>query len=184
MPGRAERTGLASTLAEAAAGCEQAIGAYLAGSSRRPGLHFSRPVTLAIALLAELAERGELIDEDLQLIANACGEAAAACRSQPPDPALLAATKRFSDVDGTCRAALDRLPAEPGGLEWKRFLFPDADVEVARDGGRWRIRAGRSESEQRLLDDALSRLLPPLSSSRIGELSVQILLWNSGSAAP
>jgi hypothetical protein len=184
MSGPAKPSGvIAPALARAASGCETAVARHLAGRKRQPGLHFSRPVTLAIALLGEYGERTALSEEDIELLGSACAEAAAACRSQPPDEPLLVAAELFADVARASATALGTPAPEPDPPEWRRFLFPDADLEVARDSGSWRVRVGTKETERKLLDDALAELLS-LSNHRLGELTVQILLWHNGPPPP
>jgi hypothetical protein len=180
MPGSGKRTEVLSLFGEATRNCEQAVARHLE-SARSPGLHFSKPVTLAIALLAEYGERSELGDDDLALLGTAAAEAAAACRSQPPGEAIVAATAAFAEVARVCNQLIQPSadPSETAG--WRRFSFSDADIEVSRTEASWRVRAGGRESEHKLLDEALNELLQ-LSNFRIGQLTVQILDWTTRAA--
>jgi hypothetical protein len=181
MAGSAQRTAVISLLKDAARESEAAVGRYLADGTRSPGLHFTRPVTLALALLGEYAERAELSEDDLALLRGACSDAAAVCRVQPPSPPVLEAAERFAQVEAICNDALGKQAPSPE-CAWRRFLFPDCDLEVARVGGRWRVRSGGHEVEQKLLDAALDELFE-FSNSRYAELTVQILSWHSADPA-
>lgn len=170
-----------SLLKHAAGESEAAVSRYLADGTRSPGPHFTRPVTLALALLGEYAERAELGEDDLALLRAACSDAAAVCRVQPPSPAILEAAERFAEVEAVCNRALG-VHASSAECNWRRFLFPDCDLEVARVGSRWRVRGGGREVEEKLLDAVLDELFE-FSNSRYAELTVQILSWHSAEPA-
>lgn len=177
MPGSAERAALASTFAQASRTCEEAVTRHLGMRNTPPGALFSRNVTFAIGVLAATAER-EVTVEDLRLVHDACADAAAVCRAQPPDAGVADAATCFALMAWTCTQALDVRAIHDGDARCRRFLFDDADLEVTRADGTWRIRVGNGVAEDKLLDRALSRLVgvPP---RRLDELTLQILDWDA-----
>lgn len=130
---------------------------------------------LAIGVLAACSDRPNLSGEDLELIRSACADAAAACRTQPPDEEVLSALPGFADAATACAHALGS--EEEAGGQWLRFLFADADLEVRRESGIWHVRTNGHATSSKLLDDALAELLH-FPNARIGALTVQILSWH------
>jgi hypothetical protein len=177
VTGSAVRTELPPFFSRAADACREAVAAHL--ESRPSDLHFQRHVLLALATLTAGGEIAEPADEDLTLVRSVCDDAAAVCRTEEPDDALLAVAARLQEAVRLCDHALGKPEASSPG---QRFLFKDCDIEVLRLPHAWHVRNGASEARDKLLDIALDEVLS-LSSHRIGELTVQILAWQTHQSA-
>jgi hypothetical protein len=177
VPSSVERAALAATFDESSRKCEEAVARHVAARAEPPSVHFSSGVTLAIGLLSTVAAR-EVDVEDIRLVHDACATAAAVCRTEPPDEAVVEAATVFAAVEWTCLQALDVRAIRQEGVRWRRFLFPDADVEAARGAGQWVVRSGGVAAENRVLRAALERVLR-CSQSRLDAITVQILAWDA-----
>jgi hypothetical protein len=169
---------LSARIAEAARNSEQAVSEYLRDRGGPPSLAFSQQVTLALALLAEYSQREAANEDELRLLAEACADAAAACHSQPPEQALAVAAAAFSDTARACRTQLGAMPTKPSGATWRRFVYDQTAVDVARSPAGWHVRAGERQANNRLLDLALEEILSR-SNSEIAKLTIQILDWQA-----
>jgi len=165
---------LPAFLARVADECEKAVSAYL--ETARPNLRFQRQMLFAIAALRECSARTALESPDIRLVQEAASDAAAVCRTLPPDESIISVTAFLEEVVAVCDGFLDESVRVGDGVAWQRFLFADADVSVTRRDGLWRVRVGSRETEEKLLDIALGELLP-MPNHRIAELAVEILHW-------
>ena len=64
----------------------------------------------------------------------------------------------------------------PDERPWKRFVFADADLDVARTPECWHVRARRHEAKNKLLDIVLEEVVTA-TNTRLAEMTVQILDW-------
>ena len=172
MPASVTKADLPAFLGRIATECEKAVSAHL--ETTRPDLRFQRQALFAVAALEGCSAQDALERPDIRLVRDAASDAAAVCRTQHPEDALVTVTTLLDEVVDVC----DRLLDEPvgDGVAWQRFLFADVDVSVVRRDGLWRVRVGADTTEEKLLDVALDELLQ-MSSHRIAELTVQILDW-------
>jgi hypothetical protein len=164
-------------VAETTAICEQAITTYLNDRDRPPSLAFSQKTTLALALLAEYSRRERLDEDDLRLLGEACADAAATCHSQPPEDTLVTAAAAFTATANACRRRLGQAPSTPPNATWRRFLYNQTAIEVARSAAGWHVRHGTQQADNKLLDLALDELLTA-SNAQIAALTIQILDWH------
>ena len=171
-------TGVSPFLGGAAETCMAAVTAYEAAHAS--SVRFQRYVLLALAALDECSRRRELEPADLRFLGDAAAAAAGACRTEPPNAALVAVAMCLEEVSEFCARLLGE--AQPSG--WRRFLYDDIDFDVLRAPGEWRLRGPAAESAGRVLDDALEQLAPSLSNYRIAEITVQVLGWYAQEAAP
>jgi hypothetical protein len=177
MTGNAVRSKLPPFFSRAAEACQETVAAHLA--NHPADLHFQRHVLLALATLTAAGDLAEPVDEDLTLTRSVCDDAAAVCRTEQPDDALVAVAACLQEAVRVCDEALG---TSQKTSRWQRFLFRDCDIEVLRLTRAWRVRNGALEASDTLLDIALDDVLS-LSNHRIGELTVQILAWQTHNPA-
>ncbi len=175
MSGATRRADLLDFLGRAAEACAEAVALHL--KEAHPDLRFQRQILFALAAMEGVASQAEVESADIRLVPTTASDAAAVCRTQPPDDAIQAVTARFEEVVIACDGVLGDGPSGKETRRWERFLFADADVSVSREPPLWRVRGAVGEASHKLLDIALEDLLLPLASHRIGELTVLILDW-------
>jgi hypothetical protein len=146
-----------------------------------PGRRFERYVLLGLAAVDQAARTETLERADLRFVAEASADAAAVCRTQPPDETILAVAGCFEEAALVCGELLGEHDA--GAPTWLRFLFEDADFEAMRRGGGWRLRRGVLEAHDRWFDAALEAFAPALSNHRVAELTVHVLDWHAQAEA-
>jgi hypothetical protein len=174
-----ERATVASLFARAAATCHEAIAVHLA--EEPSDVRFRRAVVFALGALAGTAAREDIGADDLRVVRDATADAAAVCRTRPPEPAIVAAVTQLEEAALACDEALG-IDADWSRARPLRFRFADADVGVLRAGRRWHVQAGPREATATLLDEALAQVLD-LTNRRIAALTVQILDWFERAAA-
>ena len=143
-----------------------------------PDVRFQRYVLLALAALDASARHLALEDADLRFLIGACSDAAGVCRTEVPEEGLIAVAACLEEVVAACSGLLGSEAAETAPRPcWQRFLFEDADFDVARVTGTWRLRRLALDAESGRFDEALAELIPSLSNHRIAEVTVQVLDW-------
>lgn len=166
----------------AAEACLAAVRAYVV--DHEPDVRFQRYVLLALAALDASARHAALEDGDLRFLIGACSDAAGVCRTELPEEGLIAVAACLEEVVVACSALLGSQPIETAHRSgWQRFLFEDADFDVARAAGSWRLRRLALDAESSRFDEALAELMPSLSNHRIAEVTVQVLDWYTHSDA-
>jgi hypothetical protein len=144
------------------------VRAYVA--EHDPDVRFQRYVLLALAALDASARQPGLENADLRFLIGACSDAAGACRTELPEEGLIAVAACLDEVVIACSALLDSDDTdEIVRSGWQRFLFEDADFDVARTTANWRLRRLALEAESGRFDEALAELIPSLSNHRIAE---------------
>jgi hypothetical protein len=173
MTGLVATTELGALFEQAARTCRDAFAAHL--ETGAPDRRFQQQTLFAVAVLDGCAAHAEIEVADVQLVARAASDAAAVCRTEPPDPALAGAVSCLEAVVAACLHAVGE-PPDPADEGWRRFLFADADLAVQRGPRRWRIRVAGQVTEQTMLDVALEDALG-LRPARTAALAVSILDW-------
>ena len=160
----------------AAEACLAAVRGYVA--DHEPDVRFQRYVLFALAALDASARHPALEDADLRFLIGACSDAAAVCRTEVPEEGLVAVAACLEEVVVACSGLLgSEAIGRTQSSGWQRFLFEDADFDVARADGTWRLRRLALGAESRRFDEALAELIPTLSNHRIAEVTVVVLDW-------